>query len=35
MTDALSTRLSYLTDDTDSRAIETDTMVGVAQVFPF
>lgn len=35
MTDALSTRISYLTEYNDSRAIETDNTVGVALVFSF
>lgn len=35
MTDSFSTRLSYLSDYNDSRAIETDNTLGVALVFSF
>ena len=35
MTDALSTRVSYLTEDNDRRAIEPDHPLGVALVFSF
>lgn len=35
MTEAFSTRLSYLTDYNDSRAIETDNTLGAALVFSF
>ena len=35
MTDAFSTRISYLTEYNDSRAIDTDNKLGVSLVYGF